>query len=83
MIKPLKIYGVYEIAKKALRRLLLEEAHHKCLLCDRSLPSNAPIHHKDGCGLNWARDNLIILCFQCHNKLTLPRQNTKGRAYKK
>ena len=60
----------------------MDEVSYKCELCDNDLPANANIHHKDECGLNWNRDNLLIICHTCHYKLTNPRANTKGIKYK-
>ena len=65
-IEPLKIKGTVEQAKNILRQRLLDEATGKCPLCKKGL-GRSNIHHRDGCGLNWVRDNLIILCYSCHN----------------
>jgi len=83
MIDPLTIHGTFTKAVQILRDLLKEDANYKCELCGNKLPGNANIHHIDGCGLNWRRSNLLIICHICHHKLTAPRANTKGRRYKK
>ena len=64
--------GNAAIVTHQLRLLLLFEAKQRCELCNKPLKKRFELHHRDGCGLNWHRDNLVILCVNCHQRLTRP-----------
>ena len=65
IIDPLKIKGNSSVAKRILRASLIKESNYKCQECGKKA-ERLEIHHLDGCGLNWKRDNLIVLCPLCH-----------------
>lgn len=50
---------------QAMRRLALEDAGHRCLLCDAD--SGLDVHHRtyDRLGMEQLRD-LVVLCNACH-----------------
>ena len=58
---------------KTIRMWLLKEANYKCSQCSwsgtnpRSNKSTLQIEHKDGHYLNNKRENLIVLCLNCHS----------------
>jgi len=70
MIDPLKIKGNASLATRALRLILLKECKGMCEICHKPLKKRFEVHHRDGCGLNWHRDNLIVLCVSCHRLVT-------------
>ena len=59
MIEPLKIKGNAALATRALRLILLRECKGICEICHKPLKERFEVHHRDGCGANWHRDNLI------------------------
>jgi len=65
VIDPLAIKGNSEVAKSILRLLLMKESSYRCQECGKRT-KRLEIHHRDGCGLNWKRENLMVLCPMCH-----------------
>lgn len=53
------------------RNKLIEERGHQCECCKLTnwldLPINLELHHKDGNRLNYCRNNLQLLCPNCHS----------------
>ena len=72
MIEPAKIKGHYLLAWRMVKRLLFEQAHYVCEQCGITQNVELVVHHKDGCGLNNALDNLQVLCVNCHRKTERP-----------
>ena len=70
MIDPTRIKGNQKTALRALRLILLKECNGVCGICHKPLKEKFEVHHRDGCGLNWHRDNLVVLCPHCHRLLT-------------
>ncbi len=60
----------YHLTNLPKRILLLKEVKKRCELCNKSIDGEYEVHHKDGCGLNWQRNNLMVLCIPCHRILT-------------
>lgn len=65
MVNPLEIEASGDRAWAIVRRELTKEAKNVCAMCQQK-HKGLHIHHKDGCGLNNERDNLIVLCDSCH-----------------
>lgn len=65
MVNPLEIKGTLLTAFAELRKQLLEDAEGRCQACNREI-DRLGVHHRDGCGLNNKRDNLLVLCYDCH-----------------
>lgn len=80
--------GKYELlSKKALRAILLEEAHYACEICHNSEWLEKPIwlevHHKDGNNKNDKRKNLLVVCINCHSVVDKRyRRNTLSTTYR-
>jgi len=62
---PAEIKGSMQSAFAILRKQLVEEAEGRCQACNRDI-DRLGIHHRNGCGLNNQRDNLLVLCYDCH-----------------
>ncbi len=45
--------------------MLIKEAKGKCQHRGKK-PNDLDVHHKNGCGLDNRRENLILLCSVCH-----------------
>jgi len=62
------------LPKSLIKRIIKEENKNTCEICGYSYtdPNNGKgpfeVHHKDGNNNNWKRDNLILLCLNCHWK---------------
>lgn len=58
--------------KASIKKFLLEDADYKCTICKWGEPNpilNRPIltiDHKDGNWKNNSKENLIVLCYNCH-----------------
>lgn len=67
------VKGVTLQVKKSVRKYLLQEAGYKCTKCrwGKKHPSDGKsvlhIHHIDGDASNSAKDNLVVLCPNCHS----------------
>lgn len=69
-LNPLTIKSNMLVAIRMIRADLVRDAKYKCVLCGKSVRGGFELHHKDGCGLNWARENLMVLCEGCHHFIT-------------
>ncbi len=66
-INPLKIDANYQTAIRVLRKDMIAQSRGKCQDCGVILcESETQIHHVNGCGLDWRRRNLRLLCPDCH-----------------
>ena len=58
--------------KRSIREILLEERLHKCEKCGLTSwlgkPINLQVHHIDGNTNHNTRDNLLLLCPNCHSQ---------------
>lgn len=77
--------GKYELLSKNFRRkILLEEAKYACEVCHNNQWLGKQIwleiHHKDDDGKNNKRDNLIVVCPNCHSVLD-PNYRFRGREH--
>lgn len=58
--------------KQGIRQLVLNEREYKCEICGLTEWQNKPItlevHHIDGNTANNTRENLILLCPNCHSQ---------------
>lgn len=78
MDNPLVVKGNLAGVTKALRATLLEEVSHCCERCGKPL-KRFELHHRDGCGLNWDKENLMVLCPLCHRHITWENNGHKKR----
>ena len=68
-------------------RLNFEKFNNKCCKCNYKYTDNIrkrgpfEIHHKDGNHDNWKKDNLIVLCLNCHWKT--PNWRFRGKKHNK
>lgn len=58
--------------------LVLEEVNYSCAYCGQRGKENLSKHHIDKNKKNNGYDNLIILCFNCHHRLTNGKGITKS-----
>lgn len=61
----------YELlSRPARRKFLLEETNNSCEICKNNKWLDKPIwleiHHKDGNNKNNRRENLLVVCLNCH-----------------
>jgi hypothetical protein len=72
------------VKPEAIRKRLIEERGHRCECCGLSEWLDAPIalesHHKDGNRYNNVRENLFLLCPNCHAQTDSWRGRNKGKA---
>ncbi len=68
MFDPLTIQENISVAMRILRRELIAEVKNKCEWCNSYLNTNCEIHHLNGCALDFRRENLAILCSDCHSE---------------
>jgi 5-methylcytosine-specific restriction endonuclease McrA len=72
---------------KLIKRTLFKEANHKCSECGydyidpKTNKGPYQIHHVDGNKKNWKKENLKILCLNCHWKT--PNFAFKNRKHSK
>lgn len=70
---------------EGVRRFLLEEAGHRCTRCGwnevHPVTGRVPleIDHTDGDSMNNSRENLVVLCPNCHALTPTFRNLNKGR----
>jgi Zn finger protein HypA/HybF involved in hydrogenase expression len=79
--------GKYELlSEKFRRKIVLEEASYKCESCNNSHWLGKPlwleIHHIDDDGKNNKRENLMVLCPNCHSALD-SNYRFRGRKHRK
>jgi len=78
--KQLKAYNQY-IRSTHLKKHLIIERGHSCELCNHTMWLDAPIvlelHHIDGNHANNNKDNLQLLCPNCHS--TTPNWRNRRR----
>jgi hypothetical protein len=59
------------MGKLRKRNFLLKEANYACTYCGYNQRRNngktiLEIHHIDGCHTNWSKENVCVLCPNCH-----------------
>jgi hypothetical protein len=78
--KEIKLFDALK-SKPAIKRRLLKERGHACEFCGISEWNNLPIvlemDHIDGNSFNNSRENLRILCPNCHSQTPTFRNNKR------
>lgn len=77
--------GLYEkLGNKIRRKILLKEVNYTCEVCHNdkwlSKPIWLEVHHKDDDNKNNKRDNLLIVCPNCHSVID-EKYRFKGRKH--